>query len=98
MSSEGADWSRPFDDPNTLPDGRVPNTFHDAGHDATALPKAVQERVEWQTATEMLIWWRMVIGRLCSLTLPCGGRCTHTRQSRSQRRVASGKKKYRIVR
>jgi len=49
------DWSRPFDDPIVLPDGRVLRTLHDAGHYATALPKAVQERVEWQTAAEMLI-------------------------------------------
>jgi hypothetical protein len=27
----------------------------DAGHYATALPKAVQGRTEWQTAAEMLI-------------------------------------------
>jgi len=33
----------------------VLKTLHDAGHYATALPKAVQERSEWQTAAEMLI-------------------------------------------
>jgi hypothetical protein len=43
-------WHRAFDDPITLPDGRTPRTLHDAGHYATALPKAVQERAEWQTA------------------------------------------------
>lgn len=31
------------------------NTLHDAGHYATALPKAAQERQEWQLAAEMLI-------------------------------------------
>jgi hypothetical protein len=38
-----------------LPDGHTLRTLHDAGHYAAALPKAVQERVEWQTAAEMLI-------------------------------------------
>jgi hypothetical protein len=44
------DWSRPFDDPITLPDGRVLKTLYDAGQHAAALPKAVQEHTEWQTA------------------------------------------------
>ena len=48
-------WSRAFDDPIPVPDGRVLRTLHDAGHYAAALPKAVQERAEWQTAAEMLI-------------------------------------------
>jgi hypothetical protein len=30
-----------------LPDGRVLQTLHDAGHYATALPEAVPERAEW---------------------------------------------------
>ena len=47
--------SRPFDDPISLPDGRKLRTLHDAGHYVTALPKAEQERTEWQTAAEMLI-------------------------------------------
>ena len=29
--------------------------LQNAGHYATALPKAVQDRIEWQTAAEMLI-------------------------------------------
>jgi hypothetical protein len=37
-----------------VPDGRVLKTLHDAGHYLTALPKAAQERAEWQTAAEML--------------------------------------------
>jgi hypothetical protein len=49
-----ADWSRPFDDPIPVPGGQVLRTLADAGHYATALPKAVQERAEWQTAAEML--------------------------------------------
>ena len=49
------DWLRAFDDPIPVPDGRVLKTLHDAGHYAAALPKAVQERSEWQTAAEMLI-------------------------------------------
>ena len=45
MTDVHPDWLRAFDDPIPLPD---------AGHYATALPKAVLERVEWQTAAEML--------------------------------------------
>jgi hypothetical protein len=55
MSTEAPAWSRAFDDPIALPDGRVLRTLHEAGHYVTALPKAAQERVEWQTAAEMLI-------------------------------------------
>jgi hypothetical protein len=55
MTDASPDWSHTFDDPIPLPDGRTLRTLHDAGHYATALPKAVQERVEWQTAAEMLI-------------------------------------------
>ena len=55
MSNAHTDWSRAFHDPITLPNGRVLKTLHDAEHYATALPKTEQERVEWQTAAEMLI-------------------------------------------
>ena len=56
MSSADPDSSREFDDPITVPDGdRDLRTLHDAGHYVTALPKAAQERTEWQTAAEMLI-------------------------------------------
>jgi hypothetical protein len=49
------DWHRAFDDPIPVPDGRVLKTLHDAGQHAAALPRAIQERIEWQTAAEMLI-------------------------------------------
>jgi hypothetical protein len=49
-------------------------TLHDAGHYAAALPK--QDRVEWQTAAEMLIPAAQGQGRSCSPRLPCGRRCT----------------------
>ena len=55
MNANGPVWSRMFDDPISLPDGRVLRTLHNAGHYITALSKAVQERTEWQTAAEMLI-------------------------------------------
>jgi hypothetical protein len=48
-------WSRAFDDPITLPDGRALRTLHDAGHFVAALPQGMQQRAEWQTAAEMLI-------------------------------------------
>ena len=50
-----ADWSRAFDDPIPVPDGRVLRTRHVAGHYATALPKPVQVRVEWQTAARQAL-------------------------------------------
>jgi hypothetical protein len=53
MGAKAPAWSRAFDDPIVLP--RVLKTLHDAGHYAAALPRAVQDRVEWQTAAEMLI-------------------------------------------
>ncbi len=48
-------WSRPFEDPITLPDGRTLSTLRDAGDYITSLPKAVHEAAEWQTAMEALI-------------------------------------------
>jgi hypothetical protein len=56
MSTDaGPNGSRAFDDPIPVPDARVLKTLHDAGHYAAALPRALQERTEWQTAAEMLI-------------------------------------------
>ena len=43
----------PLDNPITLPDGRRLRTLGEAGHHVVALPKAVQQRVEWRTADEM---------------------------------------------
>ena len=47
-----ADWSRPFEDPIILPDGR---TLRDAADYITSLPKAEQNLEPWQTAVEALI-------------------------------------------
>jgi hypothetical protein len=46
---------RTFDDPITLPNGRVLKTLGDAGHYVARLPKATQQRPEWQLAAEMLL-------------------------------------------
>jgi hypothetical protein len=48
-------WSRTFDDPIVLPDGRKLVTLRDAGDYITKLPKAEHEAAEWQTAMEALI-------------------------------------------
>jgi hypothetical protein len=48
MNTKAPTWSRAFDDPITLPDGRAFRTLHDAGHFVATLLKAVQERIEWQ--------------------------------------------------
>jgi hypothetical protein len=50
-----ADWSRPFEDPIPLPDGRRLVTLPDAGNYITKLPKAIHEAQEWQAAMEALI-------------------------------------------
>jgi hypothetical protein len=50
-----ADWSRPFEDPVPLPDGRKFVTLKDAATYIMKLPKAEQDLEEWQTATEALM-------------------------------------------
>jgi hypothetical protein len=48
-------WSRRFEDPVSLPDGRKLVTLEDAGNYITKLPKAEHEAPEWQAAMEALI-------------------------------------------
>lgn len=48
-------WSRHFDEPISLPDGRTLHTLHDAGDYITKLRKAVHSAPEWQAAMEALI-------------------------------------------
>jgi hypothetical protein len=48
-------WSRRFEDPVILPDGRALVTLEDAGNYITALPKAEHMAPEWQAAMEALI-------------------------------------------
>ncbi|EJN15672.1 hypothetical protein PMI42_00689 [Bradyrhizobium sp. YR681] len=48
-------WSAAFDAPIALPDGRALLTLLDAGNYIAALPKATQQRPEWQAATEALL-------------------------------------------
>jgi hypothetical protein len=48
-------WSRRFDDPIQPPKGKPLVTLKDAAAYIMALPKAKQQRPEWQTATEMLL-------------------------------------------
>ncbi len=50
-----ADWSREFDDPILLPDGRTLSTLADAGHFIAGLSPALQKRPERQAATEALL-------------------------------------------
>jgi hypothetical protein len=52
-------WQRKFEDPISLPDGRMLVTLLDAGEYITTLPKAEQLLDEWQTAIEVL----MVVAR-----------------------------------
>ena len=48
-------WSREFEDPIDLPDGRTLITLEDAGNYITKLPKAEHEAAGWQAAMEALI-------------------------------------------
>ena len=48
-------WSRQFDDPIPVPDGRQLLTLKDAASYIMKLPKAEQNLEEWQTATGCLI-------------------------------------------
>ena len=49
------DWQREFEDPISLPGGRVLVTLRDAADYITALPKRESARPEWQTAIEALM-------------------------------------------
>jgi hypothetical protein len=48
-------WSKPFEDPIELPDGRKLLTLKNAADYIMKLPKAEQKHEKWQTAVEMLI-------------------------------------------
>jgi hypothetical protein len=49
------DWSRPFDDPIQLPDGRELVTLRQAAEHVQTLPARRQKAPTWQTATRILI-------------------------------------------
>jgi hypothetical protein len=48
-------WSRPFDAPIALSEGRTLVTLGDAGRYITGLLEEVQHRPEWQAAAEALL-------------------------------------------
>jgi hypothetical protein len=48
-------WEQTFHDPIVLPDGGELRTLRDVGHYIQELPKATQQRPEWQAATEALL-------------------------------------------
>jgi hypothetical protein len=48
-------WSREFEDPISLPDGRKLVTLEDAGNYITKLPKDEHSAPEWQVAMEALM-------------------------------------------
>jgi hypothetical protein len=53
MADKG--WSRAFEGPITLPNGRRLLTLREAASHIMKLPKADQDLPEWQAATEALI-------------------------------------------
>jgi hypothetical protein len=48
-------WQRRFDDPITLPDGRLLKTLRDAGEFVARLPKAKHNQPAWRLAGAMLL-------------------------------------------
>ena len=58
-------WSRKFEDPILLPNGKRLVTLEDAGNYITKLPRAEHEAPEWQTAMEVL----MLVARLNGPTM-----------------------------
>ena len=48
-------WSRPFEDPITLPDGRTLSTLRDAASYLMALPGKTRQSDEWQAAIKALL-------------------------------------------
>jgi hypothetical protein len=55
MPERSSGWSRKFDEPITLADGRRLVTLHDAATYITALPDEESSAAEWQAAIEALI-------------------------------------------
>ena len=50
MSKRSSGWSRKFDEPIALADGRRLGTLHDAASYITALPDEESSAAEWQAA------------------------------------------------
>jgi hypothetical protein len=48
-------WQQFFRDPIELTDGRVLRSLRDAGEFIQMLPKAIQDRPEWQAAVQALL-------------------------------------------
>jgi hypothetical protein len=55
MSERSSGWSRKFDEPIALADGRKLVTLRDAADYITKLPKKESDLPEWQTAIEVLM-------------------------------------------
>jgi hypothetical protein len=55
MSEGSPGWSRKFEDPIALADGRGLVTLRDAADYITALPKKESDLPEWQAAIEVLM-------------------------------------------
>src|SRR6266403_5971456 len=81
-------WKRRFDDPISLPRGRLLVTLEDAGNYITGLPRAEHETAEWQAAMEALT--TSVVGALKRGLAQikdelgihvCGGRGKHSRRT-----------------
>jgi hypothetical protein len=90
-------WSRAFDDPIALPDGRALRTLRDAGHYVTVLPKSEQAKPHWQTAPHELIMAAERGGILMLAGIAMRQALAHGRPppARAPRRKTA--KKYRII-
>ena len=65
-------WSRRFDEPIALPDGRKLVTLRNAGNYITKLPKAEHDAPEWQAAMEALLLSSPSARRTNRSTIWCG--------------------------
>ena len=61
MAKKG--WSRPFEDPIELADGRELLTLKNAADYIMRLPKAEQKHEKWQTASRCRSWPTKVAAR-----------------------------------
>jgi hypothetical protein len=91
-------WSRAFDDPIELPDGRVLRTLRDAGHYVTALSRADQGKPHWQTAAHELMMAAERGGILMLAEIAMRQALAHGQPKRTPAPRKKAVKKYKLVR
>jgi hypothetical protein len=74
MRTVSKGWSKPFEDPIVLPDGRKLITLKHVADFIMKLPKAEQKHEKWQVAIECLIMAAEGRGRRCMPGSVCSRR------------------------